>query len=469
MGVMVATADILQKAKDENVDIIGLSGLITPSLDEMVGVAKEMQRQGFTIPLLIGGATTSKVHTAVKIEPQYEGAAIYVPDASRAVGVASKLLSKEKKVDYVDSIKQEYETLRVKRASNQRVKKTSSLIEARDNAVAIDWANYQPPQPVIYHTTPNDIPDYLQIEHKHGGVILQVDHYPLEELLERIDWTPFFRSWELAGRYPAILKDEVVGEEATKLFADAKVMLRQIVAEKWLTAKAVVGFFPANRTGADDIELYSDNQRDEVQMTLHHLRQQMARNKRQPNFCLSDFIAPKATGKTDWIGAFASTTGIGIEARLAAYKADLDDYNMILLEALADRLAEAFAECLHEKVRTEYWGYAQDEDLSNQEIITEKYQGIRPAPGYPACPDHTEKGLLWQLLEPDTRIGLSLTESYAMWPAAAVSGWYFSHPNTRYFGTGKIQKDQVVDYAKRKGWDLDKAEKWLMPVLAYDA
>lgn len=469
MGVMVATADILRKAKDENVDIIGLSGLITPSLDEMVGVAKEMQRQGFTIPLLIGGATTSKVHTAVKIEPQYEGAVIYVPDASRAVGVASKLLSKEKKADYVDSIKQEYETVRVKRASNQRVKKTASLIEARDNAVAIDWSNYQPPQPVIYHTTPNDLPNYLQVEHKHGGVILQVDHYPLDELLERIDWTPFFRSWELAGRYPAILKDEVVGEEATKLFADAKVMLRQIVTEKWLTAKAVIGFFPANRIGADDIELYSNNQRDEVQMTLHHLRQQMARNKRQPNFCLSDFIAPKETGQTDWIGAFASTTGIGIEPRLAAYKADLDDYNMILLEALADRLAEAFAECLHEKVRTEYWGYAQDEDLSNQEIITEKYQGIRPAPGYPACPDHTEKGLLWQLLEPDTRIGLSLTESYAMWPAAAVSGWYFSHPNTRYFGTGKIQKDQVVDYAKRKGWDLDKTEKWLMPVLAYDA
>ena len=297
---------------------------------------------------------------------------------------------------------------------------------------------------------------------------MQFDDYPLDDLVERIDWTPFFRSWELAGKYPAILSDEVVGEEASKLFNDAKVMLQKIVAEKWLTAKAVIGFFPANQVGYDDIELYSDNQRNTVHMTLHHLRQQMARNNQQANYCLSDFIAPKSTGKADWLGAFASTAGIGIEERLANYKADHDDYNMILLEALADRLAEAFAERLHEKVRIEYWAYVDNEQLSNEEIIKEKYQGIRPAPGYPACPDHTEKGLLWELLEPDTRIGLKLTESYAMWPAAAVSGWYFSHPQSRYFGTGKIQKDQVEDYAKRKGWDLATAEKWLMPVLGYE-
>ena len=464
MGVMVPTADILQKAKEENVDIIGLSGLITPSLDEMVGVAKEMERQGFDIPLLIGGATTSRVHTAVKIAPQYHGAAIYVADASRAVGVASNLLSDDLKDDYVQSIKDEYAKLRDKRASNQRVKKTASLQEARDNAVKIDWDNFQACEPAAYQK----LPDHCHAEYKHGGVILQFDDYPLDDLVERIDWTPFFRSWELAGKYPAILSDEVVGEEASKLFNDAKAMLQKIVAEKWLTAKAVIGFFPANQVGYDDIELYSDNQRNTVHMTLHHLRQQMARNNQQANYCLSDFIAPKSTGKADWLGAFASTAGIGIEERLANYKADHDDYNMILLEALADRLAEAFAERLHEKVRIEYWAYVDNEQLSNEEIIKEKYQGIRPAPGYPACPDHTEKGLLWELLEPDTRIGLKLTESYAMWPAAAVSGWYFSHPQSRYFGTGKIQKDQVEDYAKRKGWDLATAEKWLMPVLGYE-
>ena len=476
MGVMVATADILAKAKAENVDIIGLSGLITPSLEEMAGVAKEMQRQGFEIPLLIGGATTSKVHTAVKIEPHYQHAVIYVPDASRAVGVASQLLSAERKTAYVQSIKAEYETVRVKRANNQRVKKTATLKQARDNAVAIEWDQYQVPQPLLCHSDYALIPDQhdatsqnIQMEYKQGGVILQFNDYPLAALVKRIDWTPFFRSWELAGRYPAILSDDVVGEVASKLFVDAKAMLQQLVEEKWLTAKAVVGFFPANQVNQDDIELYTDNSRTHVQMTLHHLRQQMARNQRQPNFCLSDFIAPKETGQADWIGAFASTTGIGIESHLKAYKDDLDDYNMILLEALADRLAEALAECLHEKVRTQYWGYVQNECWSNNEIIKEKYQGIRPAPGYPACPDHTEKGLLWDLLEPTKRIGLSITESYAMWPAAAVSGWYFSHPSCRYFGTGKLQKDQVIDYAKRKGWDLEMAEKWLMPVLAYDA
>jgi len=475
MGVMVATADILAKAKQENVDIIGLSGLITPSLDEMAGVAKEMQRQGFDIPLLIGGATTSKVHTAVKIDPHYKNAVIYVPDASRAVGVASQLLSDERKTAYIQSIKDEYETVRVKRASNQRVKKTASLQQARANAVPIEWNKYQTPQPFVCQTDYQFKPDpqdasaqNIQIEHKHGGVILQFNDYPLAALVKRIDWTPFFRSWELAGRYPAILSDNIVGEEASKLFVDAKAMLQQLIEEKWLTAKAVVGFFPANQVNQDDIELYTDSSRENVHMTLHHLRQQMARNKQQPNFCLSDFIAPNDSGKSDWIGAFASTTGIGIEPHLKAYKEDLDDYNMILLEALADRLAEAFAECLHEKVRTQYWGYAKHETFSNDEIIKEKYQGIRPAPGYPACPDHTEKGLLWELLEPTERIGLSITESYAMWPAAAVSGWYFSHPKTRYFGTGKLQKDQVLNYAKRKGWDIDTAEKWLMPVLAYD-
>ena len=468
MGVMVPAEQILQKAKEENCDIIGLSGLITPSLDEMVNLAKEMERQGFELPLMIGGATTSKIHTAVKIDPQYHGSVVYVADASRAVGVAGNLLSDDNKQAFHDDLKAEYEAMRVKRASNQRVKKTATLTQARDNRVQIDWETYTPPKPAVFDKSFNAsaIDAEFKLEKMdNGGIVLQFDNYPLDDLAKIFDWTPFFRSWELAGRYPAILSDEIVGEEASKLFEDAKIMLKKIVDEKWLTGKAVLGFFPANSVG-DDIALL-DNSRKNTHTTLHHIRQQMDRNKQQPNFCLADFIAPQDASKADWIGSFAVTTGFGIEEHIQRFKDELDDYNVILLEALADRFAEALAEKMHELTRKVFWGYAADESFSNEDIIKEQYQGIRPAPGYPACPEHTEKGTLWKLLNPDERIGLKITESFAMWPAAAVSGWYFSHPDARYFGTGKIQKDQVEDYAKRKGWTLEEAEKWLGPVLGY--
>ena len=475
LGVMVPADKILQTARDENCDIIGLSGLITPSLDEMVNVAAEMERQGYEIPLMIGGATTSKIHTAVKIDPKYHGSIVYVPDASRAVGVAGKLLSKENKQAFHDEQKAEYDAMRIKRAANQRVKKTATLQQARDNKVPFDWANYQPPKPAIFNgKIENDLVagDYSFEQLDNGGVLLKFENYPLDNLAEIFDWTPFFRSWELAGRYPAILTDEVVGEEATKLLADAETMLEKIISEKWLTGKAVLGFFPANSDGIDDIELYPNDTHGTSHTTLHHLRQQMDRttsskNKQQANFCLADFVAPKDSGKQDWIGSFAVTTGFGIEEHIKRFQEDHDDYNAILLEALADRFAEALAEKMHELTRKVFWGYGADETLSNDEVIKEKYQGIRPAPGYPACPEHTEKGTLWDLLQPEERIGLKITESYAMWPAAAVSGWYFSHPDSRYFGIGKIQKDQVADYAKRKGWTIEQAEKWLGPVLGY--
>jgi 5-methyltetrahydrofolate--homocysteine methyltransferase len=477
LGVMVPADKILQTARDEGCDIIGLSGLITPSLDEMVNVAKEMKRLGMDLPLMIGGATTSKIHTAVKIDPQYDGSIVYVPDASRAVGVAGNLLSKENKGAFHQEMKDEYDAMRIKRAANQRVKKTATLAQARANKVDIDWANYQPPKPAILDgKIDNDLiaGDYTFEQLDNGGVLLKFENYPLDNLAEIFDWTPFFRSWELAGRYPAILTDEVVGEEATKLLADAKEMLAKIIDEKWLTGKAVLGFFPANSNNVDDINLYNNEARDISHTTLHHIRQQMDRttsnnNKSQANFCLADFVAPKDSGKSDWLGSFAVTTGFGIEKRVKAFQDEYDDYNAILLEALADRFAEALAEKMHELTRKVFWGYAADENFSNEEVIKENYQGIRPAPGYPACPEHTEKGTIWELLEPEERIGLKITESFAMWPAAAVSGWYFSHPDSRYFGTGKIQRDQVEDYAKRKGWTMDEAEKWLGPVLGYDA
>ena len=474
LGVMVPAEKILQTAKEEGCDIIGLSGLITPSLDEMVNVAKEMERQGFEIPLIIGGATTSKIHTAVKIDPKYHGSIVYVADASRAVGVAGKLLSNETKAAYYQEIKDEYDAMRIKRASNQRVKKTATLEQARANKVKIDWNNFQGNKPSIFDgKITHDIvkADYHFEPQDNGSVVLQFDSYPLADLANIFDWTPFFRSWELAGRYPAILTDEVVGEEATKLFDDAKAMLKIIIDEKWLTAKAVLGFFPANSmsdSNCDDIQLYTDENRNRAHTTLFHIRQQMDRNNQQPNFCLADFIAPADSKKEDWMGAFAVTTGFGIEEQIEKFRKDHDDYNIILLEALADRFAEALAEKMHELTRKVFWGYASDENLSNQEVIKENYQGIRPAPGYPACPEHSEKGTIWELLQPEERIGLKITESYAMWPAAAVSGWYFSHPDSRYFGTGKIQRDQVEDYAKRKGWTIEKAEKWLGPVLGYD-
>ena len=445
LGVMVSSETILAEAEKHNVDIIGLSGLITPSLDEMAHMAAEMQRLEMNIPLLIGGATTSRIHTAVKIDTKYDHAVVYVPDASRAVGVAGDLLSDERKVDYVKGIKDEYEAMRIQRASRTSKRKTFTLQQARDNAYKGDWKNYTPPEPT-----------FLGLK--------TFDDYSLAELSEYIDWTPFFHAWELAGKYPKILNDEVVGEEATTLFADAQKMLKQIVDEKWLSARGVIGFFPANSIG-DDIEVYEDNERTEVKAVLHHLRQQMAKPSDRPNSCISDFVAPKASSKKDYVGAFAVTAGIGIDEHVKRFEDDHDDYNSILLKALADRLAEAFAERLHQRVRQEFWAYANDEKFTNDELIAEGYQGIRPAPGYPACPDHTEKATLWSLIEPDKNAGITITESFAMLPTAAVSGFYFSHPDAKYFGTGKILQDQVIDYADRKSDDLNVTQRWLAPVI----
>jgi 5-methyltetrahydrofolate--homocysteine methyltransferase len=449
LGVMVPAQKIIDTAREQQVDIIGLSGLITPSLDEMVHIGKEMQRQGFTLPLLIGGATTSQIHTAVKIDPQYEGPVVYVADASRAVGVASSLLSKDNRADYIAGIKQRYRELREQRAGQQQTRQLASLAAARANKFLPDWGSYQPVKPEFTG---------LQV----------FDDYPLGELVKRIDWSPFFKAWEMTGKYPAILDDAVVGKEARRLFADARAMLEKVVTEQWLQARAVIGFFPANSINDDDVELYRDDTRSEVLTVFHFLRQQMERRREAPNFCLADFIAPRESGIPDYIGMFAVTTGIGIERKLAGFEADHDDYSAIMLKALADRLAEAFAERMHERVRKEYWGYASAENLSNEELIREEYRGIRPAPGYPACPDHTEKGLLWELLDPLKNAGISLTESFAMMPTASVSGFYFAHPEARYFGTGKLARDQVEDYARRKGMDLAEAERWLAPVLGYD-
>jgi len=446
LGVMVSAQKILDTAREENADLVGLSGLITPSLDEMVNVAAEMQRQGFDVPLMIGGATTSKLHTGLKINPVYDHPVVHVLDASRAVGVASKLLG-EQKAAFVEEVESEYARVVERRQANQKEAKRVSIETARDNRQRVSFENYTP-------VAPNE-----------PGVHVLED-YPLEELVERIDWTPFFQSWQLFGKYPKILDDEKVGTEAKKLFDDAQVMLRQIIDEKWLTARAVYGFWPAASID-DDIRVFVDEKRQGVRTTLHHIRQQMPRPAGKPNQCLADFIAPTGSKIKDWIGGFAVTTGIGIEEHTRRFEEANDDYHAILLQSLADRLAEAFAESLHERVRKEFWGYAPDERLSNDELIAEKYQGIRPAPGYPACPDHTEKGLLWELLEPD-RVGISLTDSYAMYPGAAVSGWYFAHPEARYFGVGRIGRDQVEDYARRKGWSRSEAERWLAPILGYE-
>ena len=449
LGVMVPAQKILDAAREHNVDIIGLSGLITPSLEEMAHMAKEMQRLGFEIPLMIGGATTSLIHTAVKIDPNYKGPVIYVKDASRAVGVAQNLVSKITRDDFVQKTKADYQTKREQHQGRKSTRRLLPLKQARLNKTKIDWSAYQPKVP------------------KQPGIQV-FDDYPLQELVDRIDWTPFFQSWELAGRYPRILKDEIVGEHATHLFNDAKKMLQQIIDENWLKARAVIGLFPANSVGDDDIEVYTDESRKNVRMTLHSLRQQSEKPPGRPNAALADFIAPKDSGVNDYIGAFAVTAGIGIDDHIARFEEDHDDYNSIMLKALADRLAEALAERMHERVRKEIWAYKTDEQLDNEALIDEKYQGIRPAPGYPACPDHTEKGLLWELLDVEQRIGMTLTESYAMLPTAAVSGFYFAHPESRYFGLGKITEDQVKDYAQRKNWDLPMAERWLAPALSYD-
>ncbi len=448
LGVMVNSERIIDTAIEKKCDMIGLSGLITPSLDEMVLVAQEMQRRDLKIPLLIGGATTSKLHTAIKIEPKYTQAVIYVSDASRIINAAQNLLSTEMKDSYTKDVKEEYESIRIKREARQIQINLSSLEKSRECSAEINWQKFNPTKPSFL-----------------GEKVF--DDYPLEELVERIDWTPFFKSWQLAGRYPRILTDEVVGEEATKLFADAKELLNKIVKEKSLTAKAILGFYPANSI-ADDVEIFQDDSQSKIKTKLYFLRQQKQTRIGKANYCLADFIAPKASKKNDYIGAFAVTTGVGIDELIEEFESQRDDYSSIMVKALADRLAEAFAEKLHELVRKELWGYASSETLSNEELISEKYQGIRPAPGYPACPDHTEKQTLWELLKPDEKIGLKLTETFAMYPTAAVSGWYFSHPESRYFGVGKITKEQVVDYADRKGWSIEKTEKWLSPNLAYD-
>ena len=447
LGVMVPASRILQVAREEKCDIVGLSGLITPSLEEMAHVAHEMEREGFTIPLLIGGATTSRVHTAVKIAPCYSGVTVYVPDASRSVGVCSNLLSDALREEYTRSVRADYDKIRRQHQSKQGRAPLLTIAQARANAFGIDWPAYTPPAP-----------NFIGVK--------QFRDYDLAAIARHIDWSPFFQTWELSGPYPKILQDPLVGEAARNLFAEGQAMLEKIIAEKWLVANAVVGLFPANSVG-DDIEIYTDESRGRVAMRFHNLRQQAPRPTGKPNYCLADFVAPKSSGVKDYIGAFAVTSGIGIEARVRAFETRHDDYSAIMLKSLADRLAEAFAEHLHQRVRREFWGYAAEETLDSEAMIREEYRGIRPAPGYPACPDHTEKGELFRLLAAP-QVGITLTESYAMWPAAAVSGFYFSHSESQYFAVGKIGPDQAEDYAKRKRLSLSDVEKWLAPLLAYD-
>ncbi|NCT68148.1 MAG: methionine synthase [Rhodanobacteraceae bacterium] len=487
LGVMVPAQKILDTAIAENADMIGLSGLITPSLEEMSHVAKEMQRQDFAIPLLIGGATTSRAHTALKIEPHYKSPCVWVKDASRAVGVAQSLVSKELVDAFMAKIRAEYAEIRERHKDRGGAKRLVSLQHARAQRFDGGWADYVPPAPL-----------------RPGLTVF--DDYPLAELVERIDWTPFFSAWELAGHYPAILDDAVVGTQARELYADARAMLERIVDEKWLRASGVIGFWRANSVG-DDVELFSPLPPGEGApagagegsagaparapvtpdksptlsptplpageglkriATLRFLRQQADKPVERPDFCLADFVAPKDSGREDWIGAFAVTAGLGIEAHLERFEREHDDYSSILLKALADRLAEAFAERLHERVRKEFWGYAPDEALGNDALIAEQYRGIRPAPGYPACPDHTEKTTLFRLLDATKNAGIELTEGFAMYPAAAVSGWYFAHPRSQYFVVGRLTREQVEDYARRKGWSLVEAERWLAPNLDYD-
>lgn len=448
LGVMVPTEKILEAAVREKVNVIGLSGLITPSLDEMVHVAKEMQHAKMDLPLLIGGATTSRIHTAVKIDPVYDGPVVHVLDASRSVPVVSELVSTESRKAFSQKTKLEYAKLRIDHAARQQEKNFIPLGEARKNKTPINWAEWQPVQPGFLGRR-----EFLD--------------YPLAELAQYIDWTPFFQTWMLAGRYPAILKDETVGVEASKLFADAQRMLQEIVTDKLLQANGVIAFYPASANATDDVNLFDPADPKQHIATLHFLRQQNKKAQNLPNYCLADFVCPTSVGKQDFVGMFAVTAGIGLEQLVERYKADHDDYSEIMAKALADRLAEAFAERLHERVRKEFWGYQPAEILSNEELIREDYQGIRPAPGYPACPDHTEKQTIFDLLEAERSVGITLTESYAMYPAAAVSGYYFSNAASTYFGLGKVSKDQVVDYAARKGMPLEQVEKWLAPILAY--
>jgi 5-methyltetrahydrofolate--homocysteine methyltransferase len=449
LGVMVPPEIIIQRALEEQVDVIGLSGLITPSLDEMVYLAKELDRQNIKIPLLIGGATTSKAHTAVKIAPHSKAPVIHVNDASRAVGVVSNLLQEDKKEAYTLKIREEYEVFKAKFLERTSAKSYVSYEEAQKNTCSIDWNSFEA-----------KLPNALGVH--------TIEQQSLKDLVPYIDWSPFFRSWDLHGKYPEILTDEVVGEQAQSLFQDAQEMLNQIVEDNWLTAKARFGLFPAHAVG-DDIEVYTTDDRSQVSARWLTLRQQLKKRRGLPNLALADFVAPKTSGKKDYVGAFCVTTGFGTDEKAQAFEAENDDYSSIMVKALSDRLAEAFAEYLHERVRREYWGYAVEESFSNEELIQEKYKGIRPAPGYPACPDHLEKKTLWKLMEVEETIGVQLTESLAMWPASSVSGYYFAHPEAQYFGLGKIKTDQLVSYSKRREISLDEARKWLNPNLAEES
>ena len=454
LGVMVPAQKILDTVKEVGADLVGLSGLITPSLDEMVNLASEMERQGFDIPLLIGGATTSRAHTAVKVSPKYHGPVVWVKDASRSVPVASALLSAEQRPKLLADVEADYDSIRRRHAEKRNDRPMLSLQDARANRTPLEWDGYAPPRPAMLEGD--------------GPHVRTFESYPLATLRDYIDWQPFFNAWEMKGSFPDILNNPSSGEAARKLFDDAQEMLDRVVEEGWLTANAVVGLFPANAVDDDSIEVYEDESRTVVLTRLEHLRQQGKHREGVPNRSLADFVAPKVTGLDDYVGAFAVTAGLGAGEKIAKFKKEHDDYSAILLESLADRLAEAFAEHLHERMRRELWGYAPDEDLDNDALIKERYQGIRPAPGYPACPDHTEKKVLWDLLDVERTTGIELTDSMAMWPGAAVSGWYFSHPESQYFVVGRIARDQVEDYARRKGWSLAEAERWLSPNLGYE-
>ncbi len=454
LGVMVPAQKILDTAKEVGADLIGLSGLITPSLDEMVHFASEMERQGFTIPLLIGGATTSRAHTAVKVTPRYKGPVLWVKDASRSVPVAAALLSEDQRGKLLAETEADYDSLR-KRHAAKSDRKLVSLEQARANRTPVDWSSYAPPAPAMLSDGGT------------GGHVRVFESYDLADLRELIDWQPFFNAWEMKGKFPDILNNPASGETARKLYDDAQEMLDRLIEEKWLTANGVIGFFPANAVG-DDVEIYTDDARTEVLTTLHNLRQQGEHREGIPNRSLGDFVAPKESGLADHVGAFAVTAGLGSQDKIMEFKKELDDYSAILLESLADRLAEAFAERMHQRVRTELWGYDQDESLDNEDLIAERYAGIRPAPGYPACPEHTEKQTLWSLLDVERNTGMELTESMAMWPGASVSGWYYAHPQSQYFVVGRVGRDQVASYAERKGWTMAEAERWLSSNLGYD-
>ncbi|WP_207954147.1 methionine synthase [Saccharopolyspora elongata] len=456
LGVMVPGQTILDAAKEHNADVIGLSGLITPSLEEMVSIAGELQRQGFKQPLLLGGATTSRAHTAIKVDHRYDEPVVWVKDASRSVPTVAALLSEKRRDAFLDELAKDYDSLRERHAAKRSQRPLVTIEQARADRLPVDWSHYRPPRPRV-----------LPPEGATGAVHAErFESYSLATLREYIDWQPFFNAWEMKGKYPDILNNPTTGEAARKLWDDAQAMLDRVIAEEWIQANGIVAFFPANGVG-DDIEVYADEDREVVLAVLHHLRQQGEHRAGVPHRALSDFVAPKGSGLQDYIGGFAVTASHGVAERVAQFKADHDDYSAILLESIADRLAEAFAERLHEVVRRDLWGYAEDEQLGNDELIAEKYTGIRPAPGYPACPDHTEKQTLWDLLDVEETTGITLTESMAMWPAASVSGWYFAHPESRYFVVGRIGKDQVLDYADRKGWTLAEAERWLAPNLGY--